>query len=1422
METISLSTLAKPLISIGTALVPVVKQLRAERRAGADFANVKTALLDAPLEETLNRLQDIEAHDTWWRELLQRAESAYVRPDYLAKPSIREWLNEAVVRSDLKTLARASLLPGTVDQAAIRARLAERYAHYTGEAGPLARGPIEAIVNILLAGTLARGTKGDLLIAGLVQESHEQMSARFDTIEAKIGELSPDEIVTQTHTEKCQGVLDLILRRRSMPTVDARAEIAALTGRLESEGDLRFCARPVQAQIYLWAARLHASTKDKMEVAREYRAKALLIDSAADTEIIDAWLSANSGDIDGALARLRNINTPDARSNLLIMLSLHHGRQRALEWLDANGPVDIKFLTALGWKNAATLLAEAGRWEDAAARLEALSDEITAECPDLSYVDGVINAAMTLPASIRRFALTMQVIERQVETLQGAEVTARRQRALHSFEVAKKSLGSLGEKMRAAGAETWLTWLLLTEPSSREQGERIVIAAMREGATAVDHAQLAYTFGIPFDPAPLQRYLAIRELASGLSPPEVAAKLALYRHTRSKAEVVSFLEQERANLSSVVTPAGYWLLLVTALAEAGQLERAEQTLIDNRDAFAEDFDRVKDQIRLRRGEDVLKSFEDRFLETDEDIDLLTLCNNLLNGQDLDKLRRYSLELFERQRNRRNAHRVCDALVRMDRHRELVDFLAAADDLVAIDDDLALLKAWSLFHIGSLVQAKLINDRLRQARRDPNDARLEINLAMAMGTWENFPDIVTREWAERDKREPRYLLHLAQLAADVDKDRAIELAREATRKAPDSPEILAAASILAYRLGQDDEAMAWMVEAARLSPPEHGPVMTGGMRDLIDIAIAGADTTRGVQEAFSAARIPLHTAAPFWKMPMTRLLVSQARDNERERDPRRRTVIPIRHGVRGILEMSPVRRVAADITSLLLLAELELLPVLEKRFDGIAIPWSTMELLLIESQRCRFHQPSRIAGAKKLRELIVDNTLCPLISSAEPPSQLVQEVGPDLAELLHTAKQSDGRVIRPLPIYRIQTFMEEEANLGDYAPLVMTTLQFVDVLEDDGVLYRQTIDRARRMLASLEQREPFGTNKPGEGPLFLDGLAVAYLAGIGLLDDLHRSAREFQVHPSTVTEIEQLIGTEAESQRVLDALSELRIWLRDGIATGRVTVMPRPQSSKEEDMGIETRVLQEMLTDIGTADAVLIDDRMAGAQGRVTDRSGHMAPIVDTLDLLHDFTRTGLLSSQDRFHRHHLLRSRGFVCIPVELDEIQGHLATRKPDPSTGVLRENAELRGIRENLQRLRSTTIVQQPAETPYLDRLRITGFLAIRNIWADTSIPIPTAIARTEWLWRNLMSTPIDWAHTIVDPAGVIPPTTGFLNEVSGLLLTIPVANLERARAFRDWIQAVILTPLETGSPEVLRDLAGILNAHIRRLANEWTFKN
>jgi hypothetical protein len=64
--------------------------------------------------------------------------------------------------------------------------------------------------------------------------------------------------------------------------------------------------------------------------------------------------------------------------------------------------------------------------------------------------------------------------------------------------------------------------------------------------------------------------------------------------------------------------------------------------------------------------------------------------------------------------------------------------------------------------------------------------------------------------------------------------------------------------------------------------------------------------------------------------------------------------------------------------------------------------------------------------------------------------------------------------------------------------------------------------------------------------------------------------------------------------------------------------------------------------------------------------------------------------------------------------------------------------------------------------------------------------------------------------------------MNEASSLLLAILTPDLERAQAFRNWVQATVLAPLELMSPEILDDLASFVHARIRGLADEWTSQN
>src|SRR5690606_5273584 len=139
-----------------------------------------------------------------------------------------------------------------------------------------------------------------------------------------------------------------------------------------------------------------------------------------------------------------------------------------------------------------------------------------------------------------------------------------------------------------------------------------------------------------------------------------------------------------------------------------------------------------------------------------------------------------------------------------------------------DMALASAKAWALFDVGRLEEAKDINDRLLSQRRDQADLALDVNLALQFGDWERLPVIVEREWPGRDTHSPETLLHLASIAAysPSSAGRAFDLASLAALKAPDDPDVLIAAYAFSVQLGRERDANPqWLMRAAKLSTSE---------------------------------------------------------------------------------------------------------------------------------------------------------------------------------------------------------------------------------------------------------------------------------------------------------------------------------------------------------------------------------------------------------------------------------------------------------------------------------------------------------------------------------------------------------------------------------------------------------------------------
>ena len=138
-------------------------------------------------------------------------------------------------------------------------------------------------------------------------------------------------------------------------------------------------------------------------------------------------------------------------------------------------------------------------------------------------------------------------------------------------------------------------------------------------------------------------------------------------------------------------------------------------------------------------------------------------------------------------------------------------------------------------------------------------------------------------------------------------------------------------------------------------------------------------------------------------------------------------------------------VGLDITSLMVLGYLELLKKTLTTFRRVVLAPETMTLLLNERRHVRFHQPSRVEEAEEIRALIDEGHLRMEQSLPKPPEWLINEIGRDLAEILEAARVAGGRVVHPYPIFSVQTFMEREADLQDYAELVLSTKAFMQLV-----------------------------------------------------------------------------------------------------------------------------------------------------------------------------------------------------------------------------------------------------------------------------------------------------------------------------------------------------------------------------------------
>ena len=1246
----------------------------------------------------------------------------------------------------------------------------------------------------------------DAPIFGLQSETREDASRLEKSI--RPSSLS-DKVAGTAHSTVAEQRLSEILSIRALHPPSAQRKIEALYQDVCGDGELQFATQSVKNEIVYWAARILAATSETLSRAKDLRDELDAVEPEKQLSIIDSLLLEDAGDIDAAIACLRDHEDPDSRSALFSLLARSRGNEEALAWYGEENPSnEPQFFTDMGWRAWALCMVKCGYWGNAARHLAA-SVLISHETPALALVEGIINAAMLLPDDLRSKLFEAVPIFKDVAPVLGVEAEEHHARATWCFGLAEPSIGRIDDAMLSRFFTDWCLWLRLMNPriGTDQSARDEVRLGMEDGKDAVRLMLFAWAFRISFDSGALVQHLVRRKKYDGLDQEERLAEFLLAEQTKNSRELRGYLEDNFDELCKVVSPSILGGMYVEAMLQDNRIDDARSFIKDKSSTLEQNhLNRLKLMIANHEGKDTGDQLHKLYQDGKRLVDLVNLISYKKAMGDWDELLPLVKKLFTRQRTIQNAYEVVVCLDRttLGGGDAILDFLDVNSDLVEQSDDLQLAKALALFGASRFDEAKAINDQLLQRRNSQEDFQLDIRIAIATGNWDRIPYVIDREWRNRDSLAPEFLVILAQLAAQgyYNTDRALEFARLAVEKAPNDARVLAATYWLHFQVGRDSEADAdWIMRASTLSQEDEGPVWRVDVKDFVADMSKRRQHLRELDRKWLQGEIPITLAARQFNVAMARLLLHIPRTNENLLDGRKRTLLPIVSGNREMVALQDNWTVALDITSVMVLSHLELLDRVLAIFANIKLAPDAMELLFQEQADVRFHQPSRVEAAKEVMELREAQQVRVAGDMVRPPHSITDEVGHELAELLHSAKRDNGIVVCVLPIQRVGSFMDEDADTTQYDEIIHSTVDFIELLHDQGKISGATWQRASQHLKAQGQKQRTTLSASAmTQPVFVDGLALSYFQSTGVFRSLASAGVDIRLHPNVLREMADIVVEDDTGTGLSARIDSIREELCKALESGKASFLPGVNGPNEELSAGQQR-FQSTATLFAASshvDAVCIDDRFVNAHSSFSDPLGRLVPIICIIDILRHLLEQEHISPTEYRTVTHALRQGGFGFVPLESKELAHWLKQAKFNEDEFI--ESIELRILRQTMARSDSLGLANESEAITLTGNLTTACREAIVDLWRDESVSPERATALSDWVWRNLLSTAVLGRRQLPQDAYAQWIREMIASSLACLLLPLEVQSRDRVSLYAQWLERSILQPLRRANVVVI----------------------
>ena len=1248
--------------------------------------------------------------------------------------------------------------------------------------------------------------QGDVSDSGHQPDKDEATSRVEKSIQSS---LFSDEVAGEAHSTLAEQQLQEIVNIRVLHPPSAQHNIEVLCERVGIGGEFQFASQAVRNKILYWAARILAASPETLSRARGLRDELNRVEPEMQLSIIDSLVAEADDDNNGAMLCLRDHEDPDSRSALFSLLARSRSNEEALAWYKEENPSDEpQFFTDIGWRAWALCMVKEGKWSNTASHLSA-SGLISEKTPALALIEGIINAAMLLPDDLRSNPFQAVPIFKDVAPVLGFDAEQYHARATFCFGLAETRIEAVDDPSLSRFYSDWCLWLRLMNPrrefdqSAREE----VRLGMEGGKDAVQLMLFAWAFRVSFDPKPLIEYLVRRQKYGGLNRDERLAEFLLAEQMKSSRELRRYLEENFDKLCEVVSPSILGGMYVDAMLKDNRLEEARLFIAEKSSTVEKNhLNRLLLMIDNYEGKDTGEQLHKLYQDGKRLVDLMNLVSYKKAVGDWGELLPLVEELFTRQRSIENACEIVTCLERatpVDSDAIFV-FLDANLDLVERSEDLQLAKAFALFRASRFDEAKVINDGLLQGRNSLVEFHLDIQIAIATGNWERIPDVIDRKWRDRDSLAPEFLMTLAQLAAQgyYTADRALEFARLAVGKAPDDARILAATYWLHFQVGRDSEAnLDWIIRASTLSSADEGPVWRVDMEDFVADIPKRRQHLRELDRKWLQGEIPISLAAGQFNVAMARLLLHIPRSNESLLDGRKRTLLPIVSGSREVVALQDNWTVALDITSVMVLSHLDLLNSVLAIFDHVRLAPDTMELLFHERAEVRFHQPSRVEAAKELVDLRDTEKVRVARDLVRPPQSITDEVGYELAELLHSARRDKGIVVCVLPIQKVGSFMDQAANTTQYDDIIHSTVDFVELLHNQGKISGAAYERASQHLQAQGQQQRNSLLASAiTQRIFVDGLALSYFKSSGVLRSLASAGLDIRLHPNVLREMAGIVVEDDTGTGLAIRIDSIREELCNALESGKASFLPRVVEPMEE-LGSGQQRFQStafLFAASSHVDAVCIDDRFINTHSSFGDPSGRAVPIFCIIDVLRHLLEQKHIDPVKYRSIAQALRQGGFVFVPVESKELTHWL--KLANFNEDELTESVELRTLRQTVARSDSLELANEAEAIALTGNLTTACREAIVYLWRDASVSPKRAAALSDWVWRNLLSTAVLGRRQLAQDAYAQWIREMIASSLACLLLPLEVQSEDRQSSYTEWMERSILQSLRRANVDVI----------------------